>query len=762
MNALDLLPARSPENQLPTPLAPPTNAPASPSRPTKIQPWHLERLAVVYVRQSSRYQVINNKESAEVQANLRNYALAWGWSAARIVIVDEDQAHSATSAEGRTGFQWLLTEVNLNHVGIILGFQVSRLARANSDWYHLLDRCAVFDTLLADLDGLYDPTAYNDRLLLGLKGTMSEAELHYLGQRLQEARLNKARRGEQFVSAPVGYVRSPSGNQLELDPDEQVQHVVRLIFDKFDGLGSVGAVLRYLARHDIKLGFRVQNGPDAGQLQWRPAVRPTLNKIIRHPFYAGCYAYGLTRLDPRRRKPGRPGTGTVQVERLKWQIMIPGAIPAYITWERYLTNQKRLTHNRCLPATTGAARGGPSLLSGLAFCGRCGRRMRVAYHARGTPVYYMCNMRSVERAEPVCQSLAGSNLEALVTTEVLRAIEPAQFELHKQAMADLARERQRLDRHWQQRLERARIQAGRARRQYDAAEPENRLVARELERRWEEALREQREVEEQYDRFLADRPRELTAADRRRIEALATDIPALWHSKSVTIQERQKILRCLVERITVAVRGETEWVEVTIRWAGGTESRHEFRRPIAKYEHLSNYSLLRDRIVALRRAGATTAEIADRLNSEGFHGPRGSGPFNRHVVNAFLVRQGLLGSGTTRRGRRKGLQCHEWQVDELAGALGMPSSTLRQWYKRGWVTGRKSAEVNGAWILWADKAELQRLRRLRAWKRGGYNQQRPAEFVTPRGSRPSGRNQNRRASPRSGRAAANRDRRTKP
>ena len=193
----------------------------------------------------------------------------------------------ATSAEARTGFQWILTEVNLNHVGIILGFQVSRLSRANADWYHLLDRCAVFHTLLADVDGVYDPTLYNDRLLLGLKGTMSEAELHFLGQRLYKGRLNKARRGEQFTSAPFGYVRSSSGNRIELDPDEQVQHVVRLIFDKFDELGSIGAVLRYLVRHDIKLGFRLKRGPEAGQLQWRPAIRPTLNKIFRHPYLCG-------------------------------------------------------------------------------------------------------------------------------------------------------------------------------------------------------------------------------------------------------------------------------------------------------------------------------------------------------------------------------------------------------------------------------------------------------------------------------------------
>ena len=243
------------------------DAPASPGRPGKIQPWHLERLAIVYVRQSSQYQVIHNKESAEVQSGFRYLAEAWGWPASRVIVVDHDQALSATSAVARTGFQWIMTELNLNHVGIILGFQVSRLSRANSDWYHLLERCTVFHTLLADFDGIYDPTLYNDRLLLGLKGTMSEAELHFLKQRLYNGRLNKARRGEQFTSAPTGYVRSRSGNQLELDPDEQVQYVVRLVLDKFEELGSIGALHRYMARNDIKVGVRVRGEAGAGRLE---------------------------------------------------------------------------------------------------------------------------------------------------------------------------------------------------------------------------------------------------------------------------------------------------------------------------------------------------------------------------------------------------------------------------------------------------------------------------------------------------------------
>ena len=420
MSAPDLVPVSSTTLGHAEPRTSVVDAPASPGRPGKIQPWHLERLVIVYVRQLSQYQVIHNKESAEVQSGFRYLAEAWGWPASRVIVVDHDQALSATSAVARTGFQWIMTELNLNHVGIILGFQVSRLSRANSDWYHLLERCTVFHTLLADFDGIYDPTLYNDRLLLGLKGTMSEAELHFLKQRLYNGRLNKARRGEQFTSAPTGYVRSRSGNQLELDPDEQVQYVVRLVLDKFEELGSIGALHRYMARNDIKVGVRVRGEAGAGRLEWRAPSVHALRRILRHPYYAGCYAFGFTRQDPRRKKPDRPGSGTVQVPRLKWQVMIPDAVPAYITWDRYLANQQRLDSNRYLPTTPGAPRSGPSLVTGLVYCGRCGQKMRVAYHAKGLPAYYVCTNRHQKPLDPACQCFSGKQLEALVIEEVLR------------------------------------------------------------------------------------------------------------------------------------------------------------------------------------------------------------------------------------------------------------------------------------------------------------------------------------------------------
>ena len=274
------------------------------SRPTKIQACHLDRLAVVYVRQSSPFQVAHNKESAEIQRGLRERAIEWGWPPNRVVVIDDDQAQSGTSATECIGYQWIWSEINLNHVGIILGIELDRLARSCKDCYDLMERCTLFSTLLCDFDGVYDPTVFNDRLLLGLKAIMGEAELHLIRQGFYQGRMNKARRGELFTTAPIGYVRR-GDNGIELDPDPQVQGVLRLLFDKFQELGSACAVLRYLANNQIQLGLRTQHGLDAGRLRWRPASRAVILKVLRHPIYAGCYVYGLTKTDPRRRTAGR-------------------------------------------------------------------------------------------------------------------------------------------------------------------------------------------------------------------------------------------------------------------------------------------------------------------------------------------------------------------------------------------------------------------------------------------------------------------------
>ena len=700
------------------------------NRPPKILNVHLDRLAVVYVRQSSPYQVAHNKESAHIQRGLRDQAIAWGWPPRRVVVIENDQAQSASTAHERSGYQWVWTEVSLNHVGIILGIDMDRLARSCKDWHDLMEQCTWYHTLLADRDAVYDPTVFNDRLLLGLKAIMGEAELHLIRQRMNLGRINKARRGELFTTVPMGYIRRPGG--IELDPDRQVQAVLRLIFDKFDELGTTGAVLRYLAKHQIGLGVRLQHGPDAGRLTWRAATRSVLSKILRHPIYSGCYVYGLTKNEARGRGTGRCGVRRVPVPPLQWEVLIPDHVPAYITWERYLANQVRLRANRSGPGAAGVPREGPSLLAGLVSCARCSRRMQVAYRSATDPVhYYLCCWEANQQAGPRCQRLAGRPLDALVTALVLEVLQPVAVELSLAAVADLQAERQRLHALWQQRLRRARYESEHAERQYQSVDPQHRLVACELERRWEEALLERRRLEEEYDHFTNEQPLELTDADRQGLIRLASDLRGLWQARATTIRDRQEIVRLLVERVVVATRERTEVVDVTIRWAGGFQTRHEIRRPILRYDQLSNYESLRGRVVELRQQGRTATEIAATLNAEGHHPLPKKGQFNKQMIYDFLRRIGLSGACRGTRVPAEALGPGEWGASALARVLGMPVDTLSRWCSRGWVRHRKLPGPRGCLVLWADDAEVDRLRRLRAFRPGSYPPVYPVELTTP-------------------------------
>ena len=617
----------------------------------KVRPRHLERVAIVYVRQSSPQQVLEHRESAALQYDLRRRAVALGWAEDRVVVIDEDQGRSGQTAEGRLGFQRLLAEVGLDHVGLILGIEMSRLARSCKDWHQLLELCAIFQTLLADQDGLYDPGDYNDRLLLGLKGTMSEAELHILKGRMMAGRRNKARRGELFNHAPIGFVRLP-GAGMTLDPDEQARDVVRLIFDKFDELGTVSGVLRYLVRNRILLGVRPHFGADRGNLQWRRPNRVTLTFLLHHPIYAGAYSHGRRPTDPRRKVPGRPATGRKLVPMGSWDVLIRDHLPGYISWQRYEANLARLARNSARAAAMGAPREGDSLLAGLITCGRCGRRMMVAYSGRSNRLRYSCQRAAIEYAEPACQSLAGGGLDALVERQVLIALEPASLELSLGAGDGLRLERERLMRHWLQRLERARYEADRAARQYHAIEPENRLVGRELERRWEKALSEARDVEEQFDRFKGDQPGELTAAERDMVMSLSSDLPSLWRT-TTSASDRSVVVRHLVERVEVAVQGETEWVDVSIQWSGGFVSHHQLRRPVRRLEQLRDFASLIGRVNELHDAGRTSGEIAATLNQEGFHPAKRRETYNRAMVRQLLSRTRSDRPASARRDRHE-------------------------------------------------------------------------------------------------------------
>src|SRR4051812_8351400 len=487
----------------------------------KIRPRHHDRLAVVYIRQSTTQQVVTNRESTDLQYQLRQRAVTLGWADDRVLVIDDDQGISGSSVENRPGFQRLLAEVSLGHVGVVFGREMSRLSRSCRDWHQLLELCALFQVLIADADGVYDPTDPSDRLLLGLRGMMSEAELHVLKARMHQGKLNKARRGELFTCVPVGYVRTPDGG-IALDPDEQVRSVVTLVFAKFAELGSLTKTHAFFVTHGTQLGLRLYKGADKGQLVWQRPRRSTLYEMLRHPFYAGAYAYGRCPLDPTRRASAKSKAGRRNAPPEEWVCLLRDKVPAYVSWEQYEENRRRLAandrgHGRKAP--TGRA---PTLLNGIARCGRCGRPM-LAHNARPTAnPRYACAHEFAEYGGPKCQSVTAAYIDRLIEGLVLRAVEPAALALSFRAAERVEQDRERLHAHWKQRLERAEYEAARARRQYDAVDPENRLVARALERQWEQKLADVRHLEEDYARFRAEQPRHLTASDRKRIRALGS------------------------------------------------------------------------------------------------------------------------------------------------------------------------------------------------------------------------------------------------
>lgn len=701
--------------------------------PTKVRDEHRARLAIVYVRQSTQHQVLEHRESTARQYALVDRAAALGWPRERIVVIDDDQGTSGSSAEGRVGFQRLLGEVSLDRVGLVLGLEMSRLARSCKDWHALLELCAIYQTLLADADGLYDPADYNDRLLLGLKGTMSEAELHILKSRMYRGLCNKAARGEVLNHAPLGYVRTLGGDFV-IDPDEQVQSVVRLIFEQFARRGSVNGLLQWLVKQQVKLPVRPHFGANRGELEWRRPNRVTLLNLLRHPIYAGAYRWGHREMDPRKKRAGRPATGRTFKPHHECRVLIRDRFPAYITWEQFEENQRKLAENRVRGQYLSAPRHGPSVLAGLVECGRCGCRMLVGY--RGGPaasrLRYSCQRAKIDYGEALCQSLSGDVLDEFVSARLLQAVAPASLELSLAAANDLQQERARLDEQWRQRAQRAAYDADLARRQYATVDPENRLVARELERRWETALRDQETLQADYARFARDTPPRLSDAEREQILALADDLPALWHAASTTPEDRQTIARLLLERVVVAVEGNTDRVEAELHWTGGFTSRHVLLRPVQTYAQLSNHTQLVDRIDALRTTGDTLAEIAASLNREGFRPPKRTDHFTAAMLANFLRDRGVR-TGSLPRSVTDGnhLRPHEWWLSDLARELSMPVATLHRWRKVGWVSSRKVTAAGGRWALFANATELTRLRALRSAPRGWPDQPYPPELITP-------------------------------
>jgi hypothetical protein len=522
-----------------------------------------------------------------------------------------------------------------------------------------------------------------------------------------------------------------------LDPDEQVQTVVRLIFAKFAEFGTLHAVLRWLVDHNVDLGMRLRAGPDKGELVWRRPNRMTLQNILHSPVYAGIYAYGRRRVDPRRQLPGRPSTGRVVRGQDEWLVAIPGVLPAYITVEQYQSNLARLAANAARAETPGVVRAGSALLSGLARCGRCGRRMTVRYHVRGqaTAPEYVCARQLTDYgAGQRCQALAGACVDALVTQQVLAALAPAAVEVSLRAAEQVQAERAELERIWQQRLERAQVAVDRARRCYRLAEPENRLVVRQLEADWEATLAAQQRLREDYDRFTRTRPQLLTTAQQQAIAALARDIPGLWVAPTTTDADRKQLIRALVDQVTITVLGRSERVAVEIGWAGGHTTHADAVRPVARLAQLSSYPQLLERVRQLAEQGYRAQAIARRLHAEGFRPAKGHQRIGISAITQLLHQLGYPRAFTRQRitpppGEAPGP--HEWWLDDLAAELAMPPITLHSWIRRGWVSTRQESRRPNRWIIHADPRQLAELRQRRSRPPGWYTRRRWTDSEPP-------------------------------
>ncbi|MGH2667764.1 MAG: recombinase family protein, partial [bacterium] len=512
----------------------------------KITASHLRRDAYVYVRQSTVMQVREHTESLERQYELAERAVGLGWAAHQVVVIDEDLGRSGAEATAREGFRRLVADVGLGQVGLILGIEVSRLARNNADWYHLLDLCALTDTLIADGDGLYHPSDYNDRLVLGLKGTMSEAELHLIRNRLTAGLRHKAAKGELRQGLPVGFDHDEAGN-IVLSPDEAVVEAISAVFVRFDELGSARQVLLSL----LEDGLLVPRRPTRkGRVVWAPATYPAIHDFLTNPVYAGAFVFGRTKTEKRVDANGRLVMRTRQVARDEWEVCIPDHHPGFVTWECYEANQTLLRANWRPPRGHGggAPREGSALLQGRLRCGRCGRMMQTSYSGtKGNCPRYLCGRgRQLYGTERACQSLGGRRLEARVLDEVFAVLQPAALTATAKALSEADAHHVRRLVAFERAVERARFEAERARRQFDAVEPENRLVGRTLERAWEAALAEVRRAESDLAAQQTRRPSPLTANELGWLRRAGADIRRIFEASTTTARERKQLLRALI------------------------------------------------------------------------------------------------------------------------------------------------------------------------------------------------------------------------
>ena len=637
----------------------------------KVNADHLKRNAYLYVRQSTIRQVFENQESTKRQYALRQQAVALGWPVEQIVVIDSDLGQSGASAVDREGFQKLVAEVSLGKAGIVLGLEVSRLARNCADWHRLLEICALMDTLILDEDGLYDPADFNDRLLLGLKGTMSEAELHVLKARLQGGILNKARRGELQSSLPVGFIYSPT-NQPVLDPDQQVQESLRFFFDSFHRTGSATATIKAFHQQGVLFPRRLKKGPHKGDLVWAELTHSRALQVLHNPRYAGAFVYG------RRQTRQKPDGGEAFRKRPRDQwILLPGMHAGYIPWEQYEGNQRRLHENAQAHGhdrRKSPPREGPALLQGLALCGVCGRRMTVRYHCRGTrPVPdYMCQKDGIEHGKPFCQSINGEQIDKAIGDLLVQTMTPMALDVALAVQQEVQARREEVDRLRRQQVERARYEADLSQRRYMHVDPANRLVADALEAEWNSKLRALNKAQEEYERLRQADHLAIDEVQQARIAALTSDFPRLWQDPRTPDRDKKRMVRLLLEDVTLLKR---EQILVHVRFKGGTIKSLSLPLPLGAPALRTTPAAVIQEVDRLL-GQYTETEITTLLNEKGLRSGTGQAFTPMTVIN---IRRNHGLRNRFQRLRETGLLT----IDEVAERFGIVPEVVKEWRDKG-------------------------------------------------------------------------------
>ena len=649
----------------------------------KLTASHLRRSAFVYVRQSTQAQTERNRESTERQYALVARAVELGFAREQVELIDEDLGVSGSGEADRRGFARLAAEVALGHAGLVLGLEVSRLARNSADWYRLLDLCGVTDTVIGDADGLYHPGSFNDRLLLGLKGTMSEAELHTLRSRLEGGIRNKAERGELRRGLPVGLVWGEADGEVLLDPDEAIRGAIAVIFERFRELGSARQVWLWLRRERVQ--FPLRRFP--GEVRWVEPSYHQVHSVLTNPVYAGAYAYGKTRRERYVDEHGQPRKRIRRLPREEWGVLIWDHHPGFVDRETFERNKARIARNTRPRAHEpgGAVREGQALLQGIAVCGRCGRKLKVHYQGRRghqSPAYHCPNSELVNGRGKWCLRIGGTRIDEAVAEALLAALTPAGVSAALRAAEALEADHDAALEQWRLQVERARYEAERAERRYRQVEPEHRLVARGLEREWEQKLSALAAAEAEFELRERQRPRTLTAVEREQLLRLGTDLGRVWSAPTTTDRDRKQLLRCLIEEVILDVVREQRRATVTLRWHGGaiTELAVTLPRP------QPTIRTDEDTIALLRRLAAhyDDATIAGILNRQGRRSATGE-RFTAIIVGGLRRYRGI----PAHRPPTEPPDGELLPVGKAADVLGVAASTLHRWLQAGFIAGEQ-------------------------------------------------------------------------